>query len=487
MNTNIACRFLFLILVLQLYGSCKQNIVDGKDPIALSESFQPWNQTAQPEGSVLHLSLGVYAKVLCSACFVSGRNPAEAFRNSGKLLLDSQYYTHVSYSVDSLERSAMVSIGDSVHRKAIYFGDQGCILEGREKIQFEPVTVSSALPEASSMDWPMGDASKDSDATYDQNLLDSVLSHAFAPGALTAAFIAVHQGDIVLEQYGPDVHRDMQLESWSMGKSLTGILIGRLIHQGFLELDADAPIAEWSAPGDPRGEITIRDLMQMSSGLRFPAHQDPDLDEHVARLAHMYIYTEAIDVFDFAVNRPLEYVPGTTGRYRNCDPLALGYILRNIVESNERNYWTWPQEELFDKIGIRRQVLETDPFGNFIMTGYDYGTARNWARLGLLYLNDGIWMGDRLLPEGFVDFVSNPAPGWEEPVYGGLVWLNRTGQLNLPEDAYCMAGAGGQYTMIVPSLDLVVVRMGHSEGSATGFDAMNEALGVLVRAIKQSE
>ncbi len=146
-------------------------------------------------------------------------------------------------------------------------------------------------------------------------------------------------------------------------------------------------------------------------------------------------------------------------------------------------YLSWPQRALFDRIGIRRQVLETDPYGNFIMTGFDYGTARNWARIGLLHLWDGVWIGERLLPEGWVDFVSTPAPAWEEPVYGGLFWVNGTEQWNLPQDAFFAAGAGGQYTFIVPSHDLVVVRMGHRRGGGVCRASINEALSKLIAAI----
>jgi CubicO group peptidase (beta-lactamase class C family) len=157
------------------------------------------------------------------------------------------------------------------------------------------------------------------------------------------------------------------------------------------------------------------------------------------------------------------------GRYRNSDPLVLLAIVRRIVESQGDDFLTWPQRALFDRIGIRRQVLETDVHGNFILTGHDYGTARNWARLGLLYLWEGVWLGERLLSADFVRFVATPAPAWEEPVYGGLFWLNRTGRAPIPADAFWMGGDGDQRVTIVPSLDLVVVRLGHvAGGSETG-------------------
>ena len=197
----------------------------------------------------------------------------------------------------------------------------------------------------------------------------------------------------------------------------------------------------------------------------------------------MYIDTGAIDAFEFSIDRPLQFPVNTEGRYRNSDPLTLGYVVRETVRTNGGEYLTFPQEALFDKIGIRRQVLETDPYGNFLLTGYDYGTARNWARLGLLYLQDGVWQGKRLLPEGFVEFVSTPAPAWDEPVYGGLFWLNRNETVPLPADAYYMAGGGGQRTFVVPSLDLVVVRLGHFRGNRPGMEALNGALARLTEGL----
>jgi CubicO group peptidase (beta-lactamase class C family) len=158
--------------------------------------------------------------------------------------------------------------------------------------------------------------------------------------------------------------------------------------------------------------------------------------------------------------------------------------VRRTVEARGENYLTWPQRALFDKIGIRRQVMETDAYGNFLLTGHDFGTARNWARLGLLYLQDGVWQGERLLPEHWNDFVSTPAPAWEEPVYGGLFWVNGAGAFPaLPASAYYMSGAGGQSTIIVPTHDLVIVRMGHAEGSGVGGRGLRAALAKLMEAL----
>jgi len=144
------------------------------------------------------------------------------------------------------------------------------------------------------------------------------------------------------------------------------------------------------------------------------------------------------------MTRPLQLPPNTEGRYRNSDPLMVGWLIKQAVVTRGEEYLAYPQRALFDRIGIRRQVLETDPYGNFILSGYDYGTARNWARLGLLYLQDGMWQGQRVLPEGWATFVSTPATAWKEPVYGGLFWVNGDGARPIPKTAYFAIGAGGQ-------------------------------------------
>ncbi|MEO0337789.1 MAG: serine hydrolase [Bacteroidota bacterium] len=473
-----------LLAVLLLWGCNVQSPPTGADPVQTSLEYQPWESRPKSAGSAAYLGLGTNAKVLCSGVFVSKRLPEEAFANSSSIILDPQYLPDINYEIDTILKQVRVHLGDSITRSATYHGSQGCIIDAPSGLQFEPVQVQSSLPEAGSVDWPMGDRLTTNTEMYDQENLQKVIDKAFDPDALTAAFLVVHKGAIILEHYDNGANKDTQLESWSMGKSLTATLIGRLIQQGKLSLEQKAPIKEWAREGDPRGVITIKDLLQMSSGLSFSSHHDPEVKVPIAQLEHMFIYTEAINVFDFAVNRPLEFPIGSTGRYRNCDPLSLGYIFRQLVEADGQNYWTWPQKELFDKIGIREQILETDRFGNFIMTGFDYGTARNWGRLGMLYLQDGIWNGDRLLPEGFVDFVSTPAPAWEEPEYGGLFWLNEVDTYPaLPKDAYAMRGGGGQNTIIVPSLDLVVVRQGHSLGGSHALASLNAALESLVEVL----
>jgi CubicO group peptidase (beta-lactamase class C family) len=441
-----------------------------------------------PVGTPTENGLAGFAKILCSAVFVSGRDPAEAARNSAYFFMPRAEQDRVEFVVDREQRIVHASFG-GVTRDARLYGDQGCIIQNTATpgIRFTPVPVRTRLPDAASQPWPMGDRpdSRPFPAEIDRAKLDAALDAAFAdPAALTAAFLVVHKGRIVAERYAPGITKDTQLESWSMGKSITATLFSLLVKDGTYTLDQPAPVPLWRQPGDPRGQIRNVDLLHMSGGLKFVGNQEPGGSPTNTVLDHYFIYTGGVDAFEFSITRPPEFAPNTEGRYRNCDPLTIGYLIKLAVQKRGEVYLTWPQRMLFDRIGIRRQVLETDPAGNFLLTGYDYGTARNWARIGQLYLQDGMWQGERVLPEGWATFVSTLAPAWKQPVYGGFFWINGDGAWNLPKETYLAAGAGGQNTWIVPSQQLVIVRMGHMRGQGPARRATNTALGLVMEAVK---
>jgi CubicO group peptidase (beta-lactamase class C family) len=440
------------------------------------------------------LSLAMATKRLCSAIYVSEREEAEACKNSATTFLGSKARRAMDAGALRIEidRERRMATGtwESIETRAKFFDDQGCVIlpEGSEGVFFTPCVVESTLAPADSLPWPIGDLPSESSppADIDADKVEQAVAMAFSsPDDCTAAYLAVHRGQIIAEQYGPGVHKDMQLESWSMGKSITATLVGILMRDGHFRLDDPAPVPQWqNSLADPRAEIRIMDLLRMSSGLLF-THASEDAERRRLSFVpghgdHSLGYAAPIDVFQFSESRPAEHPPNTVGRYRNCDPLVLGSIVKRTVEAKGDVYLTWPQKALFDRIGIRRQVLETDPFGNFILTGFDFGTARNWARLGLLYLQDGVLNGERILPEGFVDFVSAPAPAWDNGEYGGQFWI---GHPALPQGAYCMRGVDGQEVAIVPSHDLVLVRMGHTRGGSVFAERRNRAHELIVQAI----
>jgi CubicO group peptidase (beta-lactamase class C family) len=428
---------------------------------------------------------------LCSAVFISGLDFDFAAETIGYFSSPYDQRAHVSKrEVDWENKAVHVTLPNGIVRTAKYFGDQGCIClpEGEEKPYFEPSKIISTLPDAASTPWPMGDRIDNTEDLANSDKINEALDLAFAdPEALTAAVVITHKGQLIGERYRDGITMHTPLESWSMGKSLTGTLMGILINQGVYELYQPAPIPEWQKEGDKRTEIRIADIMRMSSGIRFRAPQDPDFDPTLGYPDHLYVYTGSINSFEYAAKLPQQWPPNTIGRYRNCDPVLTNYLIRLGVEGKGEDYHSFPTKTLFDKLGMRNMVLETDPYGNFLLQGYEFGTARDWARLGNLYLQDGIWNGERLLPEGYVEYASTIAPAWQEdgrPIYGGaFFWINGDETWPVPKEAYFMAGAGGQFTIIIPSHDLVVVRLGHYKGGGPGADALRSALKVLMEAV----
>ncbi len=464
--------------------------------VVIVSGWPAWVVGKQPQTASDFGVMGL-AKILCSAVFVSGRDLDEALHNHRMFIPRADWQRLINRSdgksdarikLDRTNGTVEVTLHGFTGR-AKFFGDQGCVIlpPGFDDVFFEPEKVRSTLPDPLTQPWPMGDRLPDDPlpSGVDRAKVEQAVAAAFEGEGLTAAFVVVHKGRIIGERYGQGANKDTQLESWSMGKSLTATLVGVLVQQGHFHLEDPAPVALWRRdPRDPRARITIADLMRMSSGLRFTHSSRPAYEWGRAIADPFYIYAGGIDAFTFSITRPAEHPPNTVGRYRNCDPLTLGYIIRQTVERLGENYLAWPQKALFDRIGIRKQVLEPDPYGNFLLTGYDYGTGRNWARLGLLYLQDGVFNGERILPEGWATFVSTPAAGWDPPVYGGLFWVNGDGRWNVPRSAYYMAGAGGQNVIIVPTHDLVVARLGHGRGQRAGQAALNKALALLIEAVE---
>jgi CubicO group peptidase (beta-lactamase class C family) len=324
-------------------------------------------------------------------------------------------------------------------------------------------------------------------AGIDAARLARAIDAAFDPAeSLTSAFVVTQRGRLIGERYMQGISETTPLESWSMGKSVTATMMGVLIRQGVYTLDQPAPIPEWQRPGDPRQQIRIQDILRMSSGIRIKGPDDPDFDPNGTYPDHLFLYTGRVNAFQYAATRPPQWPPNTVGRYRNTDPVLTNYLVRLAVEKRGEEYLSFPQRQLFDKIGVRSMVMETDPYGNFLTQGYELMSGRDWARLGNLYLQDGVWNGERILPEGFAAFVSTVAPAWaadNNPVYGGFFWINGDNAFPVPKEAYYMAGAGGQTVLIIPSHELVVVRIGHYKGETPGTAAFRRALALLMEAV----
>ncbi|MEM7364609.1 MAG: serine hydrolase [Pseudomonadota bacterium] len=399
------------------------------------------------------------SKVLCSAVFVSGRNLDEAYQNSVGTKLSGDRFERFENGV------RFRSLGAT--RTSIFTECQGCIAlpEGVDAFAFQP-TCPVGQPDTVPLP-------RNIDEALQQGIVDQ-----FASTGAHVATLVIQHGAVIAEHYADGFDAASKFESWSMGKSLTAALIGRLIQQGRLTLHQKAPISEWA--GDARADITIAHLLNMSSGLKFTRNIGTLRTILTGGGNHGWIYHGASDVFDYSIGAPAEFGPNEVTRYRNSDPLVLGAIIRRTVEAAGENYLEWPQSALFDKLGTNGFMLETDIHGNFILTGYDYGTADAWARLGLLFLQRGEWQGEQLIPEEFVNFVQTPAtaPTFDFPFgsYGGQFWLDPYGDgeggdgesgddVQFPHDAYYMNGLGGQWVVIVPSRNAVIVRFGHTTTS----------------------
>lgn len=469
--------------------AARQALIQRAASLELDTDYEP------PPGDPLEHHTAGFAKILCSNVFLSGLDPAFAAEHTGGFSSPFEHRAQVTDTVVDFEsQSVSLTLPGGVTRTAKRFGGQGCVALpiGEDSVYFTPSVIQPNLPDPASTAWPMGDvlSTEPLPADVDGEMVARAVDAAFAnEDGLTAAFVVTHRGRLIGERYREGIDLHTPLESWSMGKSLSATLLGILIEQGVYTLDQPAPIPEWQEAGDPRQNIRIQDILRMSSGLRFRAPQDPDFDESLGYPDHLFVYTGTVNSFEWAATRPQQWEPNTVGRYRNSDPVLTNYMVRLGVEGRGDDYHSFPQRALFDKIGVRNLIPETDPYGNFLLQGYEFGAARDWARIGNLYLQDGVWNGERILPEGYADFVSTLAPAWEadgRPIYGGLFWINGAGNFPIPTEAYYMAGAGGQYTIMIPSHDLVVVRLGHYSGARPGGEDLNRALALLMEAVPAS-
>ena len=445
------------------------------------------------------------AQCMCSAVFLQGRDPQEAIENDFSVMGEfdalgdwkDTKWKDTKWEVD--RDGGRVTVWAPKTEKhlatprytAVYTPGLGSSLlpVGAERTSFEPVDARSTLPPAGNQSWPLGDV--DAVGTFDEvdtAALEAALDFAFddtlrEQKQKTRAIVVVYRDKIIAERYGNGWSKDQPHIGWSAGKSVAGALFGIAVKEYGIDVKAPAPIAEWQGAGDPRGQITPEHLLWMSGGLKFHSvggsstYYLSDMHDHEA------VYFRGQNNQSFVINRPLQYIPGTVYQYRNANTLSLMAIIKRKNEEAGENHLTWPRRMLFDKIGARNFILEPDAFGNFVITGYDYAPGRDWARLGLLYLHDGMVNGERLWPEGWSTFVSTPSPTNER--YGGQIWLNSTGRWpDVPTDAYYASGYLGERTVVIPSRDMVIVRLGlAAEGGFRTY--FNEVLRRILAAVER--
>ena len=266
------------------------------------------------------------------------------------------------------------------------------------------------------------------------------------------AFIVVHQDGVVAERYREGITADTRLLSWSMGKSFTNALVGIMAGDGLVDIHAPMDIPEWQ--GDGRAAITLSDLMQMQSGLEWNENYGTRSD------VNLMLHREE-DMGLFALSKPLMAKPGTHWYYSSGSTNIIMRYLRGRFASDEE-FLQYIHERLFDPLGIDNPCFEPDMSGTPVGSSYLYATARDFARLGHMYLHDGCVGEERLLPEHWVEYTTTPASD-SKGGYGACFWLNRSKTYpSAPEDMYSCQGHDGQMIFIIPSKELVVVVLGYS-------------------------
>lgn len=441
------------------------------------------------------LGSGYMAQQLCAGIFVSGRPfdrvMAEDLSGPGLGAL-----ALFSPRVDETAKTVRASAFGIAGQTAVFQEGLGCTLIRHQTVEaFRARTGGlfpgepAPLPDAEWPDggnvasgpwqddfaWPDGVDGQAASRAVDAIFVDPATERLRG----TRALVVVHKGRIVAERYAPGFDAQMPLVGWSMSKTGTNALIGLRVGDGRLALDDRRLMPEWRAPDDMRGVITLNELMRMTSGLAF--YEDPgDKLSDVSQMMFVQGNTAR-----FAASKPLAFAPGIHWAYSSGTTAILAGVLRETFE-DERAYLRYPRERLFGPLGMRTAQLAPDASGTFVGAAFLYASARDWARLGLLYLRGGRWGDAQLLPKEWVAYSTTPTPQAPRAEYGAQVWLKLTksqglGEPPMPEDAFYMLGHNGQAVAMVPSKDLVVVRLGLTPSGSGDWDTARE-LGPLVNA-----
>lgn len=421
---------------------------------------------------------GVQAVLSCNGLFTSRRSIERVFDQElaylGERALgdaeDGPYTVH--------REEQAVSVGGDGHGPTVTAAFRrgiGCVVMAPDAVlediaELPELTLPYPDYDPATMAWPDGDVIEDNPlpSDVDAGALQAASLWAFnrpSEEQDTLSLLVVHRGKIVLERYADRVGRDTRTRTWSTAKSIAATLIGMRVDEGELELDAPLGF-DWLPErevhdDDPRKAITLRHVLNMSSGL-YPVDS---FNMEYATGSGLAYWAGASSV-DGARRRGLVNVPGSHWDYENYDTLLAVYALKQSLPDPQA-YLEYPRRQLLDRIGMRSTLLSTDRFGDFILSSQAYTNARDLARFGLLYLNGGVWNGERLLSPQWIDFVRTPAPSTAEHgnVYGGHWWLVPDERKDeVPADAYSTAGNRGQYVIVAPSHDLVIVRRGLDYG-----------------------
>jgi CubicO group peptidase (beta-lactamase class C family) len=405
------------------------------------------------------------AKILCSAVFVSKRDP-HSIVGTDLEVGDLSLFRHVRLQIDYDSHEVTTDFFGLAKRKAVYHQGRGCVIVHGASVASVVKGPKASKEPARTNPSPKEEleASGAPPPEFDRSRLNAALEWAFserdpAAPSRTRAVVVVYKGRLISERYAPGFTKSTPLLGWSMTKSVVNALVGVLVRQGKVSLSKPVPIPEWQRASDTRRGITFEQLLHMTSGLQF----DEDYGNPLSDVTYMLFGVP--NAVAYAAAKPLEAEPGAHWRYSSGTTNIIAYAIRQIV--GDPDYLEFPRHALFDRLGMTSAVMETDASGTFVGSSFMYATARDWARFGLLYLHDGVWSGERILPEGWVAFTRAPAPPTLDRQYGAHFWLRipeeyrcGKGSRELPADAFHANGYEGQFITIIPSRELVLVRLG---------------------------
>ena len=408
---------------------------------------------------------GYVSHELCSAAFISGLDPEAYYRES---IVPSLGPTEplITHHVDRRRQEVTATFAGVVMRRAVFRGPLGCVAVHGATAARVTLAASPSTPPALA---PIAGPSPVAGAPAIQAAIARAFVETTAlPHRNTKAVVIVRNGRVIGERYAPGYGVNTPIQGWSMTKSVTNALIGVLVREGKLDPQDPAPVAAWSSPGDTRHGITVDNLLRMASGLDIGQSLTNDVSTAFDPTSYMVFDTD--DMAAFAEKAPLKAPPGSLWRYTNGNTQPLSRIIRDKVGGDPAAVMAFAHRELFDKLGMTGVTLEFDAAGTPIGASHMFATPRDWARFGLLYLNDGVVGGVRILPAGWADYSARQTPHSRDYGYGAGFWTNRGGGpganyrigAGMPADAYFARGAQGQVVVIVPSANLIVVRMGYA-------------------------
>ena len=407
---------------------------------------------------------GYGSKNLCSSIYLQHRNPADVIRED----LSVFPLSLGTFTVNEKDSSVTGSVCGIAKRKAIYRKGIGCTIindfsEAEVRSQ-QFLLPSTPVIRRDSIAWPYGDKLPATDSLninkeQIQKVVDNVLHETKSDGesAFTRAVVIVYDGNIIAEKYAPGFDKNTLMLGWSISKSLMAAIIGILVKENKLSVDMPAPVAAWA--NNKKQKITIKHLLQQTTGLDFVENyaRPSNVTKMLFSKGDMAAYTAAL---------PLKYEPGRVFNYSSGNTNILSSIIRQIV--GETNYAAFSYKELFYRINAYSFLLEPDASGTFIGSSYSYATARDFARFGLLYYNNGTWNGEQILPTNWVKESVQPSIADKRKHYGYQFWLNgydendtsKRWYPDVPADMFFADGYGGQDIYVIPSQKLVVVRLG---------------------------